>query len=169
MDPHPAALRTASPRYVEERAACVPRDELTARLAGLRNSLAARDLDGALIAQNADLYYYAGTVQQSHLYVPADGEPTLLTRKTVARARVETPLEVAPLAGVSALPEQLRARYGALPQRLGLELDVLPVNELRRYEALLPGVRPSTSRRSSCGNAPSSRRGRSSASAPPAG
>ncbi len=140
MDPQRAALRTASPRYVEERAARVPRAELTARLARLRSDLAARDLDAALLVQNADLYYYAGTVQQAHLYVPADGEPTLFARKTVARARVETPLDVVPLASVAALPEQLAARYGAPPQRLGLELDVLPVNQLRRYEALLPGV-----------------------------
>jgi Xaa-Pro aminopeptidase len=140
MDPQPVASSAASPPYVEERAARVPLGELAARLAGLRAELAARELDGALIVQNADLYYYAGTVQQSHLYVPADGEPALFTRKTVARARLETPLEVVPLASVGALPEQLRARYGALPRRLGLELDVLPVNQLRRYEALLGGV-----------------------------
>jgi len=140
MDPQHAAPDTASVRYLEERAARVPGDELTARLAGLRAALAARDLDAALVVQNADLYYYAGTVQQSHLYVPADGEPALFTRKTVARARLETPLEVVPLASVTALPGQLRARYGALPRRLGLELDVLPVNQLRRYETLLPDV-----------------------------
>ncbi len=126
--------------FVEPRAARVPAGEIAARLETLRGGLAAAGLDAALVVQNADLYYYAGTVQQSYLYVPVAGEPVLLTRKTVARARLETPLQVVPLAGVKALPAQLEERYGALPHRLGLELDVLPVNQLRRYENLLAGV-----------------------------
>src|SRR5680860_1461120 len=31
----------------------------------------------ALVVQNADLYYLSGTIQQSHLVLPAEGEPTL--------------------------------------------------------------------------------------------
>ena len=68
-------------------------DEGRGRLAGLQAALAARGLDAALLVQNADLYYFAGTVQQSYLYVPAEGEPTLFTRKLVERARLESPLE----------------------------------------------------------------------------
>jgi Xaa-Pro dipeptidase len=134
--------RKASPGepWVEPRATSVPAEELAARLATLRRGLAGAGIEAALIVQNADLYYYAGTVQDSHLYVPVEGEPVLLTRKTVARARNETSLEVVPLGGVKELSDRLVERYGALPRRLGLELDVLPVNRLRRYEALLPGV-----------------------------
>ncbi|HJW75808.1 MAG TPA: Xaa-Pro peptidase family protein [Thermoleophilia bacterium] len=116
----------------------VPGAEVERRLIGLRAALDAAGVEAALIVQNADLYYYAGTVQQSHLYVPSDGEPTLFTRKTVARAREETPLEVVPLNGVGTLPAAILDRYGALPRQLGFELDVLPVNQLRRYEALFP-------------------------------
>ncbi len=125
---------------VEPSAVRTPRDEVERRLSGLRTVLARRGLDAALVLQNADLYYYAGTVQQSYLYVPAEGEVTLFTRKLVERARLESPLEVTELSGARALPELVAERYGALPQRLGLELDVLPVGQFRRLEALFAGA-----------------------------
>jgi Xaa-Pro aminopeptidase len=138
MEQQPAAVRAASTRYVEERAARVPHPELTARLAALRAELVARDRRRSSCRTPTCTLRRHGAA--THLYVPAAGEPERFTRKTVARACVETPLEVTSLANVTALPEQLVARYGALPRRLGLELDVLPVNHLRRYEALLSGV-----------------------------
>ena len=61
------------PPLLEPRATLVPAPEVAGRLAGLQAVLAARVLDAALIMQNADLYYFSGTVQQSYLYVPAQG------------------------------------------------------------------------------------------------
>ena len=120
-----------------------PAPELDARVRELQSSLRARELHGALIFQNADLFYFAGTVQQSYLYVPASGEPTLFVRRVLERARAESALAaVVPLASPKDLAEALLGRYGALPQRLGLELDVLPVNRLRRLQELLPGITP---------------------------
>ena len=60
-----------APEAVEPRATLVPAAELQRRIAGLQEVLREQDLDAALLQQNADLYYYAGTVQQSYLYVPA--------------------------------------------------------------------------------------------------
>ncbi len=126
-------------RYVEPAATLVPAAELAARLAGLQGVLAARGLDAAVIMQNADLYYYAGTIQQGHLYVPAVGESTLFVRKVVERARLESALgSIVELASPKALPDALRERYGTLPARVGLELDVLPVARFRAIERLLP-------------------------------
>jgi Xaa-Pro aminopeptidase len=120
-----------------------PAPELDARVRELQRSLQARAFDGALILQNADLFYYAGTVQQSYLYVPAQGEPTLFVRRVLERARAESALAtVVPLASPKGLAEALLGRYGALPQRLGLELDVLPVNRLQKLQELLPGITP---------------------------
>jgi Xaa-Pro dipeptidase len=120
-----------------------PAPELDARVRGLQRSLRDRESDGALIFQNADLYYYAGTVQQSYLYVPAQGEPTLFVRRVLERARAESALKaVVPLASPNELAQALPRRYGALPQRLGLELDVLPVGRLQKLQELFPGVTP---------------------------
>ena len=74
-------------------------------------------LDAALLAQNADLYYFSGTVQQSYLYVPVAGEATLFVRKLAERARLESPLgAVVELPTPEDLPRLIAERYGALPR-----------------------------------------------------
>ena len=127
------------PPLVEPRATLVPAAEVAGRLAGLQAGLSARGLEAAVIVQNADLYYFSGTVQRSFLYVPASGEATLFVRKLAERARLETPLKgIVELASARDLPGLVLERYGALPRRVGLELDVLPVVEYRRLEKLFP-------------------------------
>ncbi len=124
---------------VEPFATPVPAHEVEARLAALQDVLSRRGLDAALVVQNADLYYFSGTVQRSFLYVPAEGEPTLFVRKLAERALLETPLDgVVVLDDPRDLGAQVVARYGRLPARLGLELDVLPVAEFRRLERQFP-------------------------------
>lgn len=118
-----------------------PADELRRRVAGLQSALAAEALDAALIMQNADLFYYSGTVQQSYLYVPVDGGPLLFVRRVVERARRDSALPtIVELRSLRELPDAIRDHRGALPGRLGLELDVLPVRQLRRFETLFPGA-----------------------------
>ena len=126
-------------RLVEPRAVLVPAAELKVRISGLQAGLADLGLDAALLHQNADLYYYAGTVQQSYLYVPAEGDPALFVRKVPERARLESALgAIEHLASPKDLPAAVAARFGGLPARLGLELDVLPVALFRRLEKLFP-------------------------------
>ena len=119
--------------------ASVPRPELERRRLGLQAGLREDGIDAALIVQPVDLYYFTGTIQQAHLVVPAQGEPLLLVRRDLSRAREESQLpHIEPLDSLRALPDAL-ARLGVAPNAtLGLELDVLPVVHFRRYEALLP-------------------------------
>lgn len=117
----------------------VPLSELEARLTKVQAELAAQELDAALIVQTADLYYLTGTAQQAHLLLPVEGEPLLLVRRDPLRARAESPLpNVHSIASLREVAESA-ARLG-LPasSRLGLELDVLPLNHYRRYEQLFP-------------------------------
>ena len=126
---------------VEPRATLAPAAELAGRIAGLQAGLAALGLDAALLQQNADLFYFAGTVQQSYLYVPAEGEATLFVRKVGARARLESALgAIVDLPSPKDLPHLIAERHGELPARLGLELDVLPVAQFRRLEKQFPGA-----------------------------
>jgi len=135
--PSSAAIAAGAPSSASTQS--TPLEEVDRRLAALQEDLAAAGLDAALILQNADLYYYAGTVQQSFLYVPASGAATLFVRRVVERARAESPLPgVVALRSLRGLPDAIRERYGTLPKRLGLELDVLPVALFRKFESLFP-------------------------------
>jgi len=110
-----------------------PAAEITARIAGLQQRLAAEEIKAALIMQNIDLFYYTGTAQQGYLYVPAAGEPVLLVKKDLERARAESALaDIRPLKSSRQIP----AALGAAPARLGLEMDVIPANLYRQMEAL---------------------------------
>ena len=69
--------------FMFNTAANVPRDEIQSRISRLQRNLQRQNIDGALILQNTDLYYLCGTIQQSHLYIPAVGDPVLMVRKNV--------------------------------------------------------------------------------------
>ena len=53
----------------------VPKEEIEKRISRFQTALAADNLDGAFILQNADLYYFSGTIQAAILLVPSSGDP----------------------------------------------------------------------------------------------
>ena len=93
-----------------------------------------------MIVQNADLYYLSGTLQQGQLLIPAAGEPVLLVRKDPERARQESAIrDIRAVGSLRELPAVV-AELGIGPEAVvGMELDVMPVNLFRRYEALFSG------------------------------
>ena len=118
-----------------------PLAEIDRRIAAFQAGLQRDGLDAALVVQSADLVYLSGTAQNAHLLVPAHGEPLLLVRRDLERARAESALQrIEPFTSLRALPAAL-ASIG-LPEklRLGLELDVLPAASYLRYRDLLPGA-----------------------------
>ncbi|TYO99874.1 Xaa-Pro dipeptidase [Geothermobacter ehrlichii] len=118
-----------------------PTTELNDRCRRLQCLMAEAGLDAVLMVQNADLFYFTGSIQQGLLYVPAAGEPLYMVRRDHGRARMESGLkEVIPLHSPRELPGIVRDYGYVLPQRLGLELDVLPVQFCRRLEKVLPGA-----------------------------
>ncbi|MDJ0781192.1 MAG: Xaa-Pro peptidase family protein [Desulfosarcinaceae bacterium] len=111
-----------------------PAAELENRIQRLQRLLRAQDIDGALILQNTDLFYFAGTIQQAHLYVPAEGEALLMARKDFERARRESALKrVVPFSSPRQIGDLLRDHGLSFPKRLGMELDVLPTNLYFQY------------------------------------
>jgi Xaa-Pro dipeptidase len=118
-----------------------PRPEIEARITALQQALAARGLDGALILQKSDLFYFSGTIQQATLYVPADGTPVLMVNRSFERGRAESPLDrVVPLPSPSRIPAILKDAGLRNPAALGFELDVLPVNLFRKYGEVFAGA-----------------------------
>ena len=116
----------------------IPAEEIDRRIGRLQEALGADGLDGAVIVQHTDLAYFTGTNQQAHLVVPAAGEPVLLVRRVLDRARAESPLRaIEPIASLSELDGRLAERGLGAGTRLGFELDVLPAARFRSYQARL--------------------------------
>jgi Xaa-Pro dipeptidase len=118
----------------------VPAAELSERVGKLQRAMQGR-VDGALIVQKTDLFYFASTAQQGWLYVPASGSPLLMIFKDHQRACAESAWEpVVSLASAKKLPAVL-AEYGyPAPKVLGLELDVLPTNLYFSYRQIFAGA-----------------------------
>jgi Xaa-Pro aminopeptidase len=112
----------------------VPADELASRIVKLQRALATREMDGALISQKTDLFYFGATSQQGWLYVPVVGKPILMIFKEFDRARQESPLEeIVSIVGSKKIPAVLSEFGYSLPAVLGMELDVLPTNLYFQY------------------------------------
>lgn len=90
--------------------------------------------------QNADLFYFTGAIQQGALYVPVEGQALYLVRKDFARARMESGLkEVIPFNSPRDIPGVLSDFGYALPETIGMELDVVPVSVMNRFRKGLGG------------------------------
>ncbi|MEW5919939.1 MAG: Xaa-Pro peptidase family protein [Bacillota bacterium] len=118
-----------------------PLAELKDRVRLLQERLQGESLDGALIMENTDLFYFTGSMQQGFFFVPAEGDPFYLVRRNFERAREESLWgDIFPLAGFRDLPVSLAEHGFNGLKRIGLELDVLPVNNYERILKLFPGV-----------------------------
>jgi Xaa-Pro dipeptidase len=117
----------------------VPTTEIADRIVALQALLDAHQVDLAIIRQNADLYYFAGTVQDAHLLIPAVGQPILVVRRDVRRAEVQSPIR--PVVAMQTMkelhPAAEQACAGRDLRRVGMELDVLPANAFFFYDEKL--------------------------------
>ncbi len=115
-----------------------PKEEITARIEALQERLARDGVDAAFIVQNADLFYFAGSIQQGVLVVPANGEPVYFVRKVFERAVSETAVEhVERVASPRDIPTYF-ARKAVAFGSLGFEMDVMPAATLNRFAPLFP-------------------------------
>lgn len=114
-----------------------PKSEIDRRIANLKSRLGENDIAAALFLQRADLFYFSGTIQEAHLFVPLDDEPILMVFKNYDRAIAESSLSrIVPLDSPRAIPQILHDYGYASPQTIGMELDVLPVNLYVNYQQI---------------------------------
>jgi len=118
-----------------------PLSEINQRVYRLQQELQGQELDGALLVLNSDLFYFSGTVQNAFLFIPAAGEPALLVKKSLSRAQAESPLQnILSLRSPKEIPALLAGLGHHRLSRIGLELDVLPVNLFQFYSSIFPGT-----------------------------
>jgi len=111
-----------------------PKQELDQRYQALQYHLREQGINVALLLQNADLFYFTGSIQQGVLIVPSQGKPVYCVRKELARAKAESQLEVIiPLKSPRGLPDIMAAHGIALPKVMAMELDVVPVATYNRF------------------------------------
>ncbi len=114
-----------------------PLQEIKERIRKLQEAMINSEIDAALIVQRVDLFYFSGTGQDGHLFIPAPGEPQLLIRKSYERAVDDSPLkEVLPVKSFSNLKNHVLHSSSRKIKKIGMELDLLPVNNYRAYQSL---------------------------------
>lgn len=116
-------------------------EETSGRAKKLQTLLEKDGIDGALLLQKVSVYYFSGTDQDAHLWIPSSSPaPLLMVRKSLERALMDGVIRQAvPLSSFKRLPGLIRDHMGGMPRRIGLELDVLPVNLFRIYEKVFAG------------------------------
>lgn len=109
--------------------------EHRARVARYQAALAEQGLAGALLLNGVDVFYLSGTRQSGALFVPAEGAPALLVRKSLPRAREESAVEdVRPFPRSSELALALPGARG----RVGAAFETVPQATLDWWRRQLP-------------------------------
>ncbi len=114
----------------------VPQEEIQNRIDRLRPLIEKASVDGAFFHYKIDYYYLSGTMQDGFLFVPLDREPILFIKRELKRARRESPLQqVIPIKSIEEIKPHVRGM-----KRIGLQLDVMPFNQVMKYKSLLNGA-----------------------------
>jgi Xaa-Pro aminopeptidase len=108
--------------------------EHRSRIARYQQALSDHALAGALVLNAVDLFYLSGTRQNGALWVPAQGAPVLVVRKSFARARAESAVaDVRPFPSSKELAKALGASG-----RIGAAFEAIPQGTLDWWRKQLP-------------------------------
>ncbi len=106
------------------------------RVFRLQVMLRSKDIHAALFIMPIDVYYFAGTRQNAILWIPAEGEPLLLVRKSLSRAMDESPI-----AAIRPFPssKEFASVFSEDLSTIGMTFDAIPVQQHLFYTRALPG------------------------------
>lgn len=120
----------------DRRVVFTPMSEIEARTKRLQDRMG--NMAGAILFGSVNSCYFSGTAQEGLVYIPRDGEPAVMIRKSLARARDESPLEIRPLGSLKSIKSDLGIQPGSV---IGLELDILPYNNYAKIARALGDAR----------------------------
>lgn len=108
------------------------------RISYLQSQLRENGIFAALIQKPRNLYYYAQTGQPSNLWVPAEGEPILFTRRVHEMTREQTWIQhvksASNLRGMKAYLADLDM-FPSSNDYIGAEIDFLPYNLIEKLKS----------------------------------
>lgn len=112
------------------------KNEIQQRVTRMQALIREKGLEGAFFIFPIDVYYFSGTNQNAALWIPANGEPMLLVRKSLARAKEESAIpDVRPFPA----SKDFSGLFTPVLRKVGLTFDVVPVQQLNVYSKWLPG------------------------------
>lgn len=120
---------------------CTPKPEIDTRISCFQKKLAEQEFNGAFVLLNSDMFYFTGTVQNSFLYIPANGEPVLMVKRSLRRGKDESSLKnIVSIKNPKQIPEILAAFGYTNFEKIGFELDVMPFNTYKMYKNIFPNA-----------------------------
>jgi len=112
------------------------KEEIRNRIDKLKVLMEKASLDGAFFHYKIDYYYLSGTMQDSLIYVPLEGEPVLFVKREISRARRESPLQqIVPMRSVRDILPHIKPM-----KSVGLQLDVMPYNDVIKFMGIIGNV-----------------------------
>jgi Xaa-Pro dipeptidase len=118
-----------------------PKEEIRERIRALQERLSRDGVEGAFLVQNADLFYFTGSIQQGVLFVPASAEPVYFVRRVYERAVEEAAIDqIVRIASPKEIPVHFEKKKVSF-RTIGFELDVMPVNTFERFSRLFPDAK----------------------------
>jgi Xaa-Pro aminopeptidase len=118
-----------------------PKSELNLRISRLQNEMINHGLDAVFILQQADKFYFSGTVQDGVIFIPREGESKFMVRKSLERAKEESELDfILPFKSYRQLPDFLKESNLQENSKLGLEMDVMPVSIYNKLKNIFFGA-----------------------------
>lgn len=115
------------------------------RLQKLQEKMQRKQIDGFVVTQNVDIYYFTGTMQTGYLFIPAEGEAVFYVRRSIVRAQEESAVLVEELGSMRSFGERLKKQSPQLFEDgrspiLATEYDVLPVQVFERLRTAVPNA-----------------------------
>ena len=106
--------------------------ELSNRWKAIQKEMLRKNADGCLIAGNVNLFYVADRIYSGYFYLPLKGKPMFFVKRPVGIKGenvfyIRKPEQISDILGKEGL---------ALPQRIMLELDELPYNDIVRLQSI---------------------------------
>ncbi len=94
-----------------------------------------KSLDGLMILQLVDLFYYTNSIQVLAAYLPIEGDIIVFFKRSEQKVRKDCPLPIYQTKSLKQIASFVK-ELGFSPKKLGFEMDVVPV---KTYYTVLKG------------------------------
>ncbi|QHW35209.1 aminopeptidase P family protein [Paenibacillus rhizovicinus] len=127
----------------------VDQEEIAARVKRLQSRLIQEGVDGFLVTQHVDLYYFTGSMQAGYAFIPAEGEAVFYVRRSLERAEQESAIAVEAMSSLRGFRAQLAGGHPSVfggdvaaagkPIKIATEMDVLPAATFAKLAEITAG------------------------------